>query len=75
MRDITIFYDGSHYLYRWLKPLLQARRQFKELGYNIHYHCIKQYFPIFKSGEKNNLKYIKRGKFDIIFLAFHHSTS
>lgn len=75
MRDITIFYDGSHYLYRWLKPMMQSRRQFEELGYKVHYHCIKQYLPIFKSGEQDNLNYMFKGNYDIIFLAFHHSTS
>lgn len=75
MRDITIFYDGSHYLYRWFKPMMQARKQFEELGYKVHYHCLKQFLPIFKSGEQDNLNYVLKGSFDIVFLAFHHSTS
>lgn len=31
MRTITIAYDQSHYIYRWLKPMMAARKEFKIL--------------------------------------------
>lgn len=80
MNSITVIYDQSHYLYRWLKPLFASRKEFKELGYKIRYSSIWDYLPIFdgKRREKMEKKAINRacnGKHDIIFMAFHHSTS
>lgn len=75
MRNITIIYDGSHYLYRWLKPLMWAKNEFLELGYSIHYSSYKDFLPIFKKGEKLNLKKAMTHNYDIVMLAFHHSTS
>lgn len=43
MRTITIVYERHHYLYRWLKPLLASRKEFKELGYKIEYQSIVDY--------------------------------
>lgn len=75
MRTITIFYDGSHYLYRWLKPMLAARKEFARLGYSIKFHDVLQYFPILKNGEQRNIENALASKGDIALLAFHHSSS
>jgi hypothetical protein len=80
MNSITVIYDQSHYLYRWLKPLFASRKEFKELGYIINYSSIFDYLPIFAGKRRENMekRAIKRackGKYDIIFMAFHHSTS
>lgn len=75
MRKITIIYDGSHYLYRWLKSLMWARKEFFQLGYSIHYLNAIDYLPILKNREKKNLEKAIKHKYDIVMLAFHHSTS
>lgn len=75
MRKISVFYDGSHYIYRWLKPLFAARKEFKQHGYIIEYPIAIQYLPIIKKGERLNIEKMQHGKYDVVFLAFHHSTS
>lgn len=72
MRKVTIFYDGSYYTFKWLKPLLWADKEFKELGYSIGFKNIFEYLPI-----KNKFDTIKynssHGEYDILMLALHHS--
>lgn len=80
MRIITIVYERHHYLYRWLKPMFAAKKEFKELGYKIQYQSLIDYLPIFKGNiktklERNSLRTACQGKHDIIMMAFHHSTS
>lgn len=80
MRTITIVYERHHYLYRWLKPLLASRKEFKELGYKIEYQSIVDYFPIFRGSFQKKLEHASiksacKGKRDIVMMAFHHSTS
>ena len=47
MRSITVFYDQSHYIYRWLKPLFVSKKEFAKLGYRIGYSAMTDYLPIF----------------------------
>lgn len=75
MREITIIYDGSHYIYRWLKPLMWARDEFSTYGYSLHFLNYSDYLPIFKNKEKKSLFKAVKCKYDIVMLAFHHSTS
>ena len=80
MRKITIVYERHHYLYRWLKPMLAARKELKELGYSIQYQSIIDYIPVFsgrfqKKMERAAIKSACRGRRDIVVMAFHHSTS
>ncbi|MDC2164060.1 hypothetical protein [Bacteroides thetaiotaomicron] len=80
MRTITLVYERHHYLYRWLKPMLAARKEFKKLGYKIEYQSIVDYFPIFRGGFQKKLEHASiksacRGRHDIVMMAFHHSTS
>lgn len=80
MRKITIVYDQSHYLYRWLKPMFVAKKEFQSLGYKIEYSCFSDYFPIFQGDrmiaqEKKIIRRAMNTKRDIVMLAFHHSTS
>lgn len=75
MRKITVIYDGSHYIYRWLKALFWAKKEFSKKGYDIELTSWLDYFPVQKELEKNITKRALKQKHDIVFLAFHHSTS
>ncbi len=81
MRKITIFYDRQGtYTLRWLKPMLAARKEFKELGYKVELASLLDYLPIgrvlgYDIAEKLEIKSAMRGHRDIVFLAFHHSSS
>lgn len=80
MRTVTIVYERHHYLYRWLKPLFAARKEFKSLGYKIGYQSFIDYLPIFKGNiqkklEKQSYLSACKGHHDIVMMAFHHSTS
>ena len=55
MRTITLVYERHHYLYRWLKPMLAAHKEFKKLGYKIEYQSFVDYFPIFRGGFQKKL--------------------
>lgn len=73
MRDITVFYDGTGYTFVWIKSLLWARKEIKDLGYNIRFQNIMEYFS--SSDRSNNiLKMSKRHKYDIVLIAHHHSS-
>lgn len=80
MRTITLVYERHHYIYRWLKPMLAAREEFKKLGYKVEYQSIMDYFPIFrgrfqKKMEHASIRSACHGEHDIVMMAFHHSTS
>lgn len=81
MRTITIVYERHHYLYRWLKPMLAARKEFRKLGYKVKYQSIIDYFPIFQGNFQKKMEHAsiksacRGGKLDIVMMAFHHSTS
>lgn len=80
MRTITVVYERHHYLYRWLKPLFAAKKEFKELGYEIKYQSLIDYLPVFKGNfqkklERLSLRRAMQNKYDIVMMAFHHSTS
>lgn len=75
MRTITVAYDGSYYTFKWLKVLLWARREFKQNGFKIQLLSLTSYFPPFTT-EQNQLDLaLKKTNLDIVFLAFHYSTS
>lgn len=80
MKTITIVYERHHYIYRWLKPLFAARKEFEELGYKVEYQSLIDYLPIFKGKIQRQLErkaYLSasKRKSDILMMAFHHSTS
>lgn len=80
MRTITIVYQRHHYIYRWLKTLMAARREFQQLGYKIQYQGLMDYLPVFKGelqrkAEMASIESACRGSHDIVMMAFHHSTS
>lgn len=80
MRTITIVYERHHYLYRWLKPLMAARKELKALGYRVKYQSLIDYFPIFQGKIQKKLEAASiasacKGNHDIVMMAFHHSTS
>lgn len=81
MRTITIFYDRQGtYTLRWLKPMLVAKKEFKKLGYKIELASLLDYLPIgryfgYDKAEKMEISSAISKKHDIVFLAFHHSSS
>jgi len=81
MREITILYDGGGYTFTWLKPLLWAQEYFEKRGCRIKMYSILDYLPFFNSyfgrlgWEQEKLSKACKKKMDIVFLAFHHSTS
>lgn len=74
MRTITIIYDGELYTFRWLKTLLWAKKQFKELGYKLEFPSLYYYLPLHKRNE-DIIKLFESREFDIVLMAFHHSTT
>ena len=81
MKKITIFYDRQGtYTLRWLKPLLVSKKYFKTLGYDVELSSLLDYLPLgrvigYQAAEKKELDVAMNKKHDIVFLAFHHSTS
>lgn len=84
MRKITIVYERCAYLHTWLKPMISAKNEFKKLGYKIEYQSLLDYFPFDyfpvlrkhqKLQENKSLKMAMTHKYDIVMMAFHHSTS
>lgn len=78
-RTITIVYDRHFYTYKWLKVLYACKSEFKKLGYKIEYQGLPDFFPLNDTKkwnwERRSYKSACKGKHDIIFMAFHHSTS
>ena len=70
-RTITVFYDGSHYIFRWLKALFSAHNEFKQRGFKIEYADFHEYCMHKFDSEKLKQK-LQRKKYDIIFFAYHH---
>ncbi len=80
MRTITIVYERHHYIYRWLKPMFAARKEFRDFGYKIEYQSFIDYFPIFRGFIQKRLEHASiasacNERHDIVMMAFHHSTS
>lgn len=73
MRNITVFYDGTGYTFLWIKGLLWAGKEIRNLGYNIHFQNIMEYFSS-NDRSSNILKMAKKHKYDIVFIAHHHSS-
>lgn len=71
-RKISVFYDGSHFTFKWLKALLWAEDEFRKHGVGISFIRPTQYFP-FKSGRNSAARVLGRGRFDALFVAHHHS--
>ena len=70
-RTITIFYDGSHYVFRWLKALFAAHKEFKQHGIKVEYADFQEY--CIHSFDANKLKRkLSQKHYDILFFAFHH---
>lgn len=72
-RIITVFYDGSTYTLRWLKGVFSAQRQLFEHGFRIELSSRRVLFE--RKFKKEHFKQaILNNEFDIVFLAFHHSS-
>lgn len=78
-RSIHVFYDRDYYTLRWLRALVWGRKAFNERGVNITFDGFSA--PIPKMGtvlppitkKEDYIKKFSKGKFDIVFLAYHHS--
>ena len=81
MRTITIFYDRQGtYTLRWLKPMLVAKQEFMSLGYRIELASFWDYLPVgrfigYDKAEKMEIMKAMSKRYDIVFFAFHHSSS
>lgn len=76
MRTITILYDGRAYTYKWLKTMMWARNAFRKKGIRVEYFSLYSYLPGLKKAEKQLDEFLQCNKtFDIVMMAFHHSTS
>lgn len=72
MKKITLFYDGSWYTFKWLKVMLWAKEEFKELGYEVSFLNEEEYARSrnkVETFERNALNY----EYDIVLLAHHSS--
>lgn len=78
-RTITIFYDSDYYTLRWLRALVLANKEFKDLGFRIEFDGFSAPIPkmaFFRPPITKIEDYIKtfsKKEFDIVFLAYHHS--
>lgn len=75
MRTITVIYDGTLYTYTWLKTLLCLKPFFNKLGFRIQLLDILSYLPVSNICTNQIQKALKNNSYDIVLLAFHHSTS
>lgn len=75
MRKITVLYDGTLYTYIWLKAILTLKSYFRERGYKLELLNILSYLPVAELSDKQLDEALKQREFDILLLAFHHSTS
>ncbi len=73
MSEISILYDGTPYTFQWLKPLLWAEDELKEIGYSIDFGLMRLYSPFNVNFNEWIVEWIIRHKkkWDILFLAFH----
>lgn len=76
MRKITIIYDGRAYTYKWLKTMMWAKDAFKERQVKVEYISMFSYLPGIKyCGKQLEMLMEKNKRYDIVMLAFHHSTT
>jgi hypothetical protein len=71
-RRISVFYDGSYYTFKWLKALLWAKNEFRRLQVDVSFISPKQYLP-YKYGRDSISAALARKRFDVIFVAHHHT--
>lgn len=77
-RRISIIYDETGYTLTWLKTLLCTKNLFRYYGYRIEFVDFSNYRCNSLSHKKSHEYYkkiFKYKKYDIVLLAFHHSTS
>ena len=76
MRKITVFFDGSMYVWRWLQPLLWSKKELLKVGYELEFLKSPSLYVIKKDYLKLKIDYQKEfskiKNRDIVFLAFHH---
>lgn len=70
-RTITVFYDGSHYIFRWLKALFASKKEFLQRGIKVEYADFQEYCMHKFDADKLRKKLLKK-HYDIVFFAFHH---
>ncbi|WP_026504716.1 hypothetical protein [Butyrivibrio sp. NC3005] len=72
MRNITVLYDGTNYTRAWLQPLVWARTEFEEEGFNIFFFG-RENFTERGVYEEIKIPIDKLENLDIVLCAFHDS--
>lgn len=75
MRKITILYDGTAFTFKWVKTLFWARNCLREKGYIVSFPNMDWALPRRQKDNQDILNVIESNEYDIVCLAFHHSTS
>ena len=75
MREITVLYDGTAFTFKWIKALFWASNRLRDLGYKVSFPNLEWALPRHEKSNKDILKIVNSRNFDIVCLAFHHSTS
>lgn len=74
-RKITIFYDNTTYTLRWLSALDWSKSSFSSRNFKITYwRPFHGLFSLNKVNCKKMFNAFKKKRFDIVFLAFHHTS-
>lgn len=75
MREITILYDGTAFTYKWIKTLFWAGACLRDFGYVLSFPNLDWALPRREKKNRDIIKIVNSRSFDIVCLAFHHSTS
>lgn len=82
MREIIVFYDNTSYTLTWLRALVWAKDEFERGGVKVRFDTIKAPLPKMSkwlktpATKEDFISYFSRyKKLDIVFLAYHHSSS
>ncbi len=71
-RSINVLFDGSHYTFRWLKALAIAREAFAARGFTVRFPDAQAFRPFDPAALLHRLR---RERFDILLLAYHHTSA
>lgn len=70
MKTIYVYYDGTFYTFKWLKALLWAKHELRDLGYVIKFNSVKSYLPLKHNFSSLLISSIPKSA-DYVLLAFH----
>lgn len=75
MRHVTVLYDGTSFTLKWIKAIFWAENSLRDLGISVSFPNLEWAMPRREKGINDILKIVENKEYDIICLAFHHSTS